>query len=153
MKVTAFWDITPCNFIEVHRRYARPDDGGSENFWNVGLLLRDYRTLYPRRLSSSYLSPWEPKSQLCCSHVTWNILIIQLCAAYPCLYVQVFASASYSHHPHFIFYCHCAIPSFVCVHLHLSLLNTSMFVQIALTTETRLAEGLTLKWRCTIKVV
>jgi hypothetical protein len=37
------------------------DDGDSTHPWNVGLLLRDYTMLYPRRLSSSYSSPWEPE--------------------------------------------------------------------------------------------
>jgi hypothetical protein len=31
-----------------------PDDKYSTHFWNVGLLLRNYMALYPRRLSSSY---------------------------------------------------------------------------------------------------
>jgi hypothetical protein len=30
--------------------YDRPDDGGSTNLSNVGVLQRDYRAQYPRRL-------------------------------------------------------------------------------------------------------
>jgi hypothetical protein len=38
-----------------------PDDGRSTRVWNVGQLQRDYTALYPRRLSSSYSTPWEPQ--------------------------------------------------------------------------------------------
>jgi hypothetical protein len=34
---------------------VRPDDGGSAQLRNVGLLKRDYKVLYARRQSSSYL--------------------------------------------------------------------------------------------------
>jgi hypothetical protein len=40
------------------------DDGGSTHHYIVGLLLRDYMALYPRRLSSSYSPPWEPEISL-----------------------------------------------------------------------------------------
>jgi hypothetical protein len=67
-KMTVFWDIAPCNLVEVDRRFRGaywlhhhlPDDGGSTHLWNVGLLL-DYTALYPRRLSSLYPLPWEPE--------------------------------------------------------------------------------------------
>jgi hypothetical protein len=47
VKVTAFWDIAPCSLVH------RPNNVGSTNFWNVGVLQRDYTSLYPRRLPSS----------------------------------------------------------------------------------------------------
>jgi hypothetical protein len=70
MKTTAFWDITPCVFLEVNWRFRgvyclhpqdHPDDWGSKNFCNVSLLLRDYTAQYPRRLSYSDSPPWEPE--------------------------------------------------------------------------------------------
>jgi hypothetical protein len=42
------------------RATFHPNDGGSTHLWNVGLL-RDCTALYPRRLSSSCLPPWEPE--------------------------------------------------------------------------------------------
>jgi hypothetical protein len=68
MKTTAFWDIAPCSLVEVDRRFRGAycllhhgdEDGGSTHLWNVDLLQRDYKALYPRRLSSSCLPPWEP---------------------------------------------------------------------------------------------
>jgi hypothetical protein len=38
-----------------------PDDGGNMPLWNVGILSWDYTVLYPRKLSPSYLPPWEPE--------------------------------------------------------------------------------------------
>jgi hypothetical protein len=43
--------------VSPHHR----DDEGSKHFWNVGQLLRDYTTPYPRRLSSSYSLSWAPE--------------------------------------------------------------------------------------------
>jgi hypothetical protein len=65
MKMTAFWYIVLYNLVEVDRRFRgtycfhhhRPDKGGSTRPWNVGLLQRDYKPLYPRRLTSSYSPP------------------------------------------------------------------------------------------------
>jgi hypothetical protein len=43
--------------IEYHRQGDdRPDDGGSTHLRNVGLLQRDCIALYPRRLSSSFVT-------------------------------------------------------------------------------------------------
>jgi hypothetical protein len=71
VEISVFWDVAPYSPIEVNRRFRgayclhyRPDDGVSTRFWNVGLLRRDYRSLYPRRLSSSYSRPWEPEISL-----------------------------------------------------------------------------------------
>jgi hypothetical protein len=36
-----------------------PDEG--RHFWNVGLLQRDYRVLYTRKLPSSFSTTWEPE--------------------------------------------------------------------------------------------
>jgi hypothetical protein len=66
-KMTAFWNIAPWSFVQVDQRFRsmyclhrrvdrRPDDGSSTYLWNIGLLLRDYRVVYPRRLSSLYLA-------------------------------------------------------------------------------------------------
>jgi hypothetical protein len=41
-----------------------PDDGGSKHPWNVSKFLPDYTEQHPRRLSSSYLPPWEPEISL-----------------------------------------------------------------------------------------
>jgi hypothetical protein len=45
LKMTVFWDIAPCSFVEVGRRFRgaycfnrRPDCGGSKDLWNVGKL-------------------------------------------------------------------------------------------------------------------
>jgi hypothetical protein len=48
MKMAVFW---------VHR----PDDGGSKDLWNAGILLPDYTALQPRRQTSSYSPPREPQ--------------------------------------------------------------------------------------------
>jgi hypothetical protein len=50
----------------------RSDDGRSTHVWNVGLLQRDYMELCPRRLSSSYSTPWEPQisQEFICSYET-----------------------------------------------------------------------------------
>jgi hypothetical protein len=67
IKLTAFWDVAPCNLVEVCRRFRdrcclhRPDDGGSKYLWNVDKLLPDYTVLQPRRQQSSYSPPWEPQ--------------------------------------------------------------------------------------------
>jgi hypothetical protein len=62
VKMTAFWDITPCGLIEADRcfggaycLYLQGDDGGKMNLRNVGLLQRGYTVLYPTELSSSTL--------------------------------------------------------------------------------------------------
>jgi hypothetical protein len=49
--------VAPCNMVEFYRRirgvyylhYQGDDDGGSKNLWNVGKLLPDYTTQYPRK--------------------------------------------------------------------------------------------------------
>jgi hypothetical protein len=45
LKMTAFWDIAPCNVVEIDRHFRgayclhhHPDHGGSTYLWNVGLL-------------------------------------------------------------------------------------------------------------------
>jgi hypothetical protein len=40
-QVTAFWDIAPCSLVED----GGPDDGGSTQLRNVGLLHRNYSAL------------------------------------------------------------------------------------------------------------
>jgi hypothetical protein len=49
MKMTVFWDIAPCNMVEVYRC---SDDGGSKHLWN-GKLLQDYMVQHHRRQSFS----------------------------------------------------------------------------------------------------
>jgi hypothetical protein len=44
MKVTVLRDIATCSLVEVDRRFR------SAHHRNVGLLLRDYAFIYPRRL-------------------------------------------------------------------------------------------------------
>jgi hypothetical protein len=53
MKMTAFWDIAPCSFVKVGRRFRgddRPVNGGSKHLSNVGKLLRHYTEQYPVRV-------------------------------------------------------------------------------------------------------
>jgi hypothetical protein len=64
LKMTAFRDIQPCTLVDVDPRFGgayylhhRPDDGGSMNLWNFGVLQRDYTALYPSKLSYSYSPP------------------------------------------------------------------------------------------------
>jgi hypothetical protein len=45
--------------ICLHHHHS--DNGGSMLLWNVGQLERDYMTLHPRRLQTSYSPPWEPE--------------------------------------------------------------------------------------------
>jgi hypothetical protein len=55
IKITAFWDIELCSLVEStdvsEVRTASiirvPDNVGSTNFWNNGLLQGDYTALYP----------------------------------------------------------------------------------------------------------
>jgi hypothetical protein len=62
IKMTDFWDVTPCTLVEVHRRfkgaYSLHHQG---DLWNACLLPRDYTALQPRKLSSSHSPPWEPE--------------------------------------------------------------------------------------------
>jgi hypothetical protein len=64
----------PCRTVWVHRRFGGPhcfryqgddnqdpDDGGSDNLWNVGKLIPVNTALQPRRQPSSYSQPWEPQ--------------------------------------------------------------------------------------------
>jgi hypothetical protein len=64
------WPGDPLRFsVNIHR----PDDEGRTHFWNVGLLERDYKAPYPRKLPSlckrNYLNEkcgsWAP---LMCKH-------------------------------------------------------------------------------------
>jgi hypothetical protein len=41
--------------------YQRAYEGGNKHLWNVDILLGDYTAKYPRRLSYSYTTPWEPE--------------------------------------------------------------------------------------------
>jgi hypothetical protein len=66
MKMTAFWDIAPCNLVELDRRFRDVcylhqglDDGSGTHLWNVGILQREYTVSYPRKLLSSYSLSWE----------------------------------------------------------------------------------------------
>jgi hypothetical protein len=69
MKFRVFWDVLLCSLTDVDRRFRgacclhhyRPDDGGDTYLSNIDLLLLHYKTLYRRRLSSSYSPPWEPE--------------------------------------------------------------------------------------------
>jgi hypothetical protein len=54
----------------------QPDDRGSTNIWNVGLLQRVYTERYPRRLSSSYLPLLETNISQC-KIVTLILLVIR----------------------------------------------------------------------------
>jgi hypothetical protein len=59
-RVTAVWDRTPCNQVEVDQRfrsayclhhqgdYSPDEDGGSTHIWKVGTLRGDYTGLCPR---------------------------------------------------------------------------------------------------------
>jgi hypothetical protein len=60
------WNTAWCKLVEADRYFIgsyclhhkgdfthRPDDRDSMHLWNVGLLKRDYKALYPRKLSSS----------------------------------------------------------------------------------------------------
>jgi hypothetical protein len=62
----SFLDIAPCSFIGVDWRFRgayclhrHPDVGISTQTWNVGLLQRNYTSLYPRKVSSPYSPPWQ----------------------------------------------------------------------------------------------
>jgi hypothetical protein len=69
MKMAAFWAAAPRSLIEGNqrfggssRRHRQDDDGDNMHLSIVHLLLRNYITQYPRRLSSSYLPPWKLKT-------------------------------------------------------------------------------------------
>jgi hypothetical protein len=53
-----FWVVTPCSFVVGYQTFQRsmlspaslhPEDGGSMDFWNVGILPRNYTASRPRR--------------------------------------------------------------------------------------------------------
>jgi hypothetical protein len=55
LAMEAFCDRAPCSMVVVRaasivRAIYRCDNGGSKHLWNVGLLQRDYTTLYPRKI-------------------------------------------------------------------------------------------------------
>jgi hypothetical protein len=107
----AFWYIALCSLVEVDRRFRgsyclsyqgddasskihHPNDKGSQNLWNVGLILRHYNTAqYPLRLSSFQYHIVGNASQCFWRHYTqidrrdcangrkgvWLILLIALC--------------------------------------------------------------------------
>jgi hypothetical protein len=61
MKLTAFFNITPCNLVKVDRRfrgtYCLHHQGnyrGSTHFLNINLLQWDYMALYPIGCFSCY---------------------------------------------------------------------------------------------------
>jgi hypothetical protein len=66
VKMPAFWAMAPCILVEGnrssrgaycrHHQGSKYDEGCSTNLWNVGLLLRDYTSLYPGRLSSTWIT-------------------------------------------------------------------------------------------------
>jgi hypothetical protein len=55
-KMTVFWDVAPCSFVEIDRRfrgaYCLQHQGSKHiwNVWNVSQFLRDYTAQHPRRL-------------------------------------------------------------------------------------------------------
>jgi hypothetical protein len=68
-KITAFLDIALCSLVKVdwcfrgaYCLHHRPDDGGSTHLRNFGILQRDYRALYTRKVWPSYSPPWEPET-------------------------------------------------------------------------------------------
>jgi hypothetical protein len=58
MNMTTLWDIVLCSLVKVDPRFGGvyclhlqcPDDGGSMNLWNIGLLQQDYTVLHARKL-------------------------------------------------------------------------------------------------------
>jgi hypothetical protein len=63
-EMTGFLGMVPCSLPGVNRRFRdayclnhHPDDGDRTLLLNVGVLLRDYKALYPRRLPSLVL--WD----------------------------------------------------------------------------------------------
>jgi hypothetical protein len=85
LKMTAFWATQPCSLVEVDRRFGgvyclhHQGNGGSTHLWDIGVLQRDYRALYIRRLSflctalaRSYL--WFTKKVLLQASSWWNHL-------------------------------------------------------------------------------
>jgi hypothetical protein len=70
LKVTVFWDIAPCSFVELDRSFrdaycfhhqGNTDYGCRKHLWNFCQFLPDYMAQDPRRQSSSYLFSWEPE--------------------------------------------------------------------------------------------
>jgi hypothetical protein len=66
-KMAVFWVVPPCNLVEIYQCFKgfsliwltnRPDDGGSNDFRNVGKLLPNYTKQQPRSQSSSYSPQW-----------------------------------------------------------------------------------------------
>jgi hypothetical protein len=50
LEMAVFWVVAPCSMVEVYQRFRgpcddRPDDGGSKDLWNVGILLPYYTAL------------------------------------------------------------------------------------------------------------
>jgi hypothetical protein len=79
--MVVFWVVAPCCLVELYRYLGpfpsarlthRPDDGGSNDLWNVGITLPDYTVLQPRRQPSSYSPPWKPQILLNECKITYN---------------------------------------------------------------------------------
>jgi hypothetical protein len=51
-----YFQLSFCMLLTHHA-----DDGGSIHLWNVGLLLWNYMSLQPRKLSSTYSLLWKPE--------------------------------------------------------------------------------------------
>jgi len=47
------------DYLKFRVIWDHQGDEGSKHLWNVGAL-RDYTALHPRRLLTSYSTPWEP---------------------------------------------------------------------------------------------
>jgi hypothetical protein len=56
-KMTVFWDVAPCNLVEVYLRF-RGDDGGSKDLWNVGKRLSDYTAQHPKKCCLEVSQSW-----------------------------------------------------------------------------------------------
>jgi hypothetical protein len=53
--------MTSPSCLSPHLLTHRPDDGGSTHLWNVGRHRFENTAVHPRRLWTSYSSPWEPE--------------------------------------------------------------------------------------------
>jgi hypothetical protein len=55
LKMTAFWDVTPCSLVEVDLRFR------GEYCLHHHDAVHDCTALHPWKLSHSYSPPWEPE--------------------------------------------------------------------------------------------
>jgi len=54
--------VMQCSVVTGHQRALHPEDGGSTDLWNVGILLQRYTVSQIRRPRLEASPPWKPQN-------------------------------------------------------------------------------------------